>query len=219
MKFVYATLHTFNSQLSHQQRWVWKAYIQRHRLLGPRLLDLIVHHSVVDSKSTEDHKCLRPGEDRGNDSGGLLQQLLVIENGRSVWRPSPQTVSDPHRWTSFCPGGSEFARPLQKPTRPLLTPISDRFQATYRLSDGFDSRWEHITPTWCEIPRPDLPVKTGGQDKWSNYCLGEHEWAVLCICLRSLCPHLGVEARVLTDVTDVNRKPRGSHQLRNAVID
>lgn len=34
----------------------------------------------------------------------------------------------------------------------------------------------------------------------------------------SLCPHLGVEAWVLTDVTDVNRKSRGRHQLSDAVI-
>lgn len=34
-----------------------------------------------------------------------------------------------------------------------------------------------------------------------------------------LCPHLGVEAWVLTDITDVNRKARGSHQLSDAVID
>lgn len=37
-----------------------EAYIQRYGLLGPRLLDLIVHHSVVDSKSTEYYKCLPP---------------------------------------------------------------------------------------------------------------------------------------------------------------
>lgn len=42
---------------SHES--VRKAYIQRHGLLGPRLLDLVVHHSVVDSKSAEYHKSLR----------------------------------------------------------------------------------------------------------------------------------------------------------------
>lgn len=53
-------LHRFNLLLLHQQRQISvKAYIQRYRLLGPCLLDLVVHHGVVDSKSTEYNKCLQ----------------------------------------------------------------------------------------------------------------------------------------------------------------
>lgn len=36
---------------------------------------------------------------------------------------------------------------------------------------------------------------------------------------RPLCPHLGVEARVLTHITDVDGESRGGHQLSDAVID
>lgn len=72
-----------------------------------------------------------------------------------------------------------------------------------------DRMWKPEAWSACKggVRRPKAPVR----------------FPVTAVCPRSngagVFAHLCVEAGVLADVADVDRKPRGSHQLSNAVVD
>lgn len=157
-----------------------RAYIQCYWLFGPRLLNLIVHHSVVDSKSAEYHKCLHKKKRRklilykshiyckSNPKAlwNSCKQSFKALTSNSLWSASLKVFLSSRFKICATPETKQFAV-----TWKLLSwELTDNLGVSYQLSDEFDSRWEHITLIWCETLRPDLPVEKGCGDQGVWMC-------------------------------------------------